>query len=236
MTRLVDAILPALAVFALAGAAVALPPERPTPNQPASSEPSAQPDEATLRRIATAATPPPLAAARTKLNAVLSERLRAAAATAVNPVPAARPVPPPVALAPCTTPAITGVRGEPNGDGTVTPDNNFSISGCALGTTPGSATITGPGLRAPVALTLVPVCASADFKNQISCWQDSGAVFHVPHLEGVGDSTATLVVTLANGQQLQSPVSSSRCARRRSSSASRRSPGSARTRPTTTTA
>jgi hypothetical protein len=102
MTRLVDAILPALAVFALASAAVALPPERPAPNQPAPSEPPAQPDEATLRRIATAATPPPLAAARTKLNAVLSQRLRAAAATALSPVPAARPVPPPVALAPCT--------------------------------------------------------------------------------------------------------------------------------------
>jgi hypothetical protein len=223
MRRIVHAILPALAVFALASGAAALPPEHPAPEHPAPEHPApehpapehpapgpsapGQPDEPTMRRIAASATPPPLATARAKLNAVLAQRLRAAAATSLNPIPAARPVPPPRALAPCSTPAITGVRGEPNGDGTVTPDNNFSITGCALGTTPGSATIVGPGLGAPLQLTLVPVCASADFKSEISCWQDSGAVFHVPHLQGVGDSPATLVVTMANGQTLRSPVS-----------------------------
>lgn len=202
MRRLVHAILPALAVFALASGAAALPPEHPAPDRPAPG----QPDEATMRRIATSATPPPLAMARTKLNAALTARLRAAAVTSLTPIPPARPAVAVTPLATCTTPAITGISGEPNGDGTVTPDNNISITGCHLGTAPGSATIVGPGLAAPLPLTLVPVCASADFKNEISCWQDSGAVFHVPHLEGVGDSPATLVVTTANGQTLRSPV------------------------------
>ncbi len=203
MKRLVQAILPALAVLALASGAAALPPDRPAPDGPSPG----QPDEATMRRIATSARPPPLATARAKLNAALSARLRAAAATSLSPVPPARPVVPVKPLAPCTAPAITGVRGEPNGDGTVTPDNTFGITGCSLGTTPGSASLVGPGLRAPVALTLLPVCASPDFKNEISCWQDTAAVFHVPHLQGVGDSAVTLVVTLANGQKLESPVS-----------------------------
>jgi hypothetical protein len=195
--RIVHAILLARAVSGLASGAAALPPEHPAPGQP---------DETTLRRIATSATPPTPATARAKLNAALTARLRAAATTALNPAPAARPVVALRPLATCTAPAITGVQGEPNGDGTVTPDNNFSIAGCDLGTMPGSATIVGPGLSAPLQLTLVPVCASPDFKNEISCWQDSGAVFHVPHLQGVGDSPATLVVTTASGQTLRSPV------------------------------
>lgn len=84
--------------------------------------------------------------------------MRAAAATALNPIPPARP---PVAVTPVatctTTAAVTEVRGEPNGDGTVTPDNNLSIAGCHLGTTAGSATIVGPDWQAPLQLTLVPV-------------------------------------------------------------------------------
>jgi hypothetical protein len=204
--RIVHAILPALTVLGLASGAAALPPEHPAPEHPAPEHPApGQPDETTLRRIATSATPPPLATARAKLNAALAARLRAAAATSLQPTPPARPVLPPRPLATCTAPAITRAWGEPNGDGTVTPDWNFSITGCALGTTPGSATIVGPGLRAPLQLTLIPVCASPDFK-EMSCWQDTAAVFHVPHLQGVGDSPATLVVTTASGQTLRTPV------------------------------
>src|SRR5512135_3287923 len=110
MGRLVHAILPALTVFTLASGAAALPPERPAPGQPAPG----QPDEATMRRLATSAPPPSLATARATLNAALSQRLRAAAATALNPIPPARP---PVAVTPvatCTTAAaVTEVRGEP---------------------------------------------------------------------------------------------------------------------------
>lgn len=187
----------ALLAFGLARAAVALPPEQPSPGAT---------DEAMLRRIATSAAAPPLAASRAKLNAALTAKLRTVAATSLHPAPSTRTALKSTPFATCSAPAITGVRGEPNGDGTITPDNTFEVTGCDFGATPGSAAINLPGRPTPLPLTLIPVCASADFTHEISCWQDYGAVFRVPHVEGIGDSSATLALTTAGGQTLRVPI------------------------------
>lgn len=195
--RIVRATLAVLS-FGLAIPAVAAPPRQ--------GPLAGSADEAALRRLVASATAPSTEAESAKLNGILTARLRALITVNLPPTPAARPVLAAMPHAACADPMISRVEGEPNGDGTVTPDHTMEIVGCGLGTAQGSATLVLGGSRPPLQLTVRPVCLATDFSHEISCWQDFAVAFGVPHVEGVRDSPATLVVTTASGKTLQVPV------------------------------